>query len=190
MFPSIVRIKTEIDSLEYIYKKCRNKNTYPPTFEEIGKACGYTKQAFYRIPSVKYTLDILKKNKLVFQNNFYSFDENYIILPLGIPNEIYNDFENFCVSKNILILFDLKNRPTVKRKMQENIIICLNKQIYNISMLLDRTSGSLKTTYSIKNQTYNIETTDFAPIYFFVKYCVEFGCGYLENSEKAEMFYK
>ena len=185
MFPSVVRIKTEIDSLEYIYKKCRNRNICPPSIEELSNECGYTKQAFYQIPSIMYTLETLKNNKLKFDNvgfEGYYFDCDYIRLPLGLPDEVYQEFIKASNSEGVPILFNLYGRKTVKRKMLEIITVKIKDTVYKIFMLLDRTDGVLISTYWVsevrmdsENVLCKVECHRFKAMVEFLKKCQENG---------------
>lgn len=185
MFPSVVRIKTEIDSLEYIYKKCRNRNICPPSIEELSNEIGYTKQAFYQVPSIMYTLETLKNYKLKFDNvgfDGYYFDCDYIRLPLGLPDEVYQEFIKASNSERVPILFNLYGRKAVKRKMLEIITVKIKDTVYKIFMLLDRTDGTLISKYwvsEVRMDTGDImckaEFHKFKAIVTFLKKCQENG---------------
>lgn len=185
MFPRVDRVKTEMESLEYVYKKCRNKNICPPTFEEIGKECGYTKQAYYALPSIIYTLDILKNNKLKFDDKElrgYYLDCDYIKLPLGLPDEIYQKIIEVSNSEGMPILFNLYGRQSVKRKMLDIITVKIKDTEYKVFMLLDRTDGVLITTYWVSEVRMEsgeplckVECHRFKAMVEFLKKCQENG---------------
>ena len=186
MFPRSDRINTEITSLKYIYEKCKNKGTSAtPNYEEIANACGYTKHAYYSIPSIIYTVDMLKTNSLYFDNegfNGYYLDNDYIRLPVGLPDEIYKEIFNVSAEENMPILFKLHARDSVKRKMLEIVDIIINGTKYKTFMLLDRTGGVLISTYWVsevrmdsENVLCKVECHRFKAMVEFLKKCHENG---------------
>lgn len=200
MFPRKDRITTEITSLKYIYEKCRNKGTTTtPNYEEIADACGYTRQAYSSIPSVKYTVEMLQNNELKFdEENMkgYYFDGNYIRLPLGLPDKIYNEIFDVCSDEHMLILFQLHARETVKRKMLEILTVNIKGTEFKMFMLLDRTDGTLISKYwvsEVRMDTGDImckaEFHKFKAIVTFLKKCID--CGWKVGAiDENSRFYK